>query len=643
MQFLSNAFFIVDTSDLNALKAARMHLGWPEEPTKKEIRRHCKMVIPQPAELEQRVEAVMKAFLHVKDVNGVRLYTPRMLQEWLVQRVHIRRGCLSDPVSAGGVLYRQLSSEHLGGSKAPQTKLNVWQSLRGSSQLEGFHPHQAKWVTGTRVSPELFQAQSMLGLIQWNWRRSVQNRNLNLATVCDPSLVVALNEACISEYGEPKYPDFKCSSANTGELFGIEYSQHNHFDISDSSEEDKVHVKVHCPEEDCVDMITEKELQSLINNSIDCPQSIKEQPDIIIETTSAVGSLSASPSAVSLENSSDKTPIESQKKTLRSKQDIRQPALSGTIRPWHPGTWSKEMKDIINDLLASSQNKKDKHNFVLKEYLKILYASASNPTSKLKYTNQRFIQTYERQMNRTLEGNAAINEDVDQANAITVLSDELSKTKDIQGKIIVPESSQRPNIPFVNPVTEAVKSSQAGKRPFGVSEISQQKQATHHPFAKQFLDTMATMQNCAAALVASFETSMNQSQNPVTPQLDALVSVPGPSPPKKQQLSKNETGRKCKYCGGYKSQLKGERNLHATFVKKGQIGYFYCPKKVKDLYGVSDSTTFEEFKQTDFWRVEQEKAIEKKQELARKKEEAAARPEQYNWKKPGNPKGYKYK
>ena len=102
------------------------------------------------------------------------------------------------------------------------------------------------------------------------------------------------------------------------------------------------------------------------------------------------------------------------------------------------------MKDIVNDLLASSHNKKDKHNFVLKEYLKILYASASNPTSKLKYTNQRFIQMYVRQMNRTLEGNATINEDVDQANAITAVSDELSKTKDIQGKIIVPEARKDP-------------------------------------------------------------------------------------------------------------------------------------------------------------------------------------------------------
>ena len=111
MQFLSNALFIVDTSDLNVLKAARMDLGWPEEPTKKEIRCHCKIVIPRPAELEQRVEAVMKAFLHVKDVNGVRLYTPRMLQEWLVQRVHIKRGYLLDPVSTGGVLYWQLSSD----------------------------------------------------------------------------------------------------------------------------------------------------------------------------------------------------------------------------------------------------------------------------------------------------------------------------------------------------------------------------------------------------------------------------------------------------------------------------------------------------------------------------------------------------
>ena len=223
LSLLANAFFIVDATDLEALKHARRHLGWTREPSKKEVRRHCRTLIPPPAELEKRVQAVLKAFLFVKDSRGVRLYTPRMLYEWQLQRMHIRRGCLSDPGSVP--LYRLVGHEHLGGVKSSETKLCVWQSLRGSSELEGFHPHQSRWVTGSRVGPDLFQAQSFLGLIHWNLRRAAEHRNLNLPTVFDPLLTASINKATTEEYGIAKYPDFKCNMSDTGELFGIDYKQ----------------------------------------------------------------------------------------------------------------------------------------------------------------------------------------------------------------------------------------------------------------------------------------------------------------------------------------------------------------------------------------------------------------------------------
>ena len=127
LSLLANAFFIVDATDLEALKHARRHLGWTGEPSKKEVRRHWRMLIPPPAELEKRVQAVLKAFLFVKDSRGFHLYTPRMLYEWQLQRMHIRRGCLSDPGSVP--LYHLVGHEHLGGVKSSETELCVWQSL----------------------------------------------------------------------------------------------------------------------------------------------------------------------------------------------------------------------------------------------------------------------------------------------------------------------------------------------------------------------------------------------------------------------------------------------------------------------------------------------------------------------------------
>ena len=90
MALLSNAFFQINESDLQALRSARNALGWSPEPTKEQIRKHCRMQIPQPYILEKRVTAVMVAFKEVKDSKGVPLFMSSMLNEWSLQRLHIR-------------------------------------------------------------------------------------------------------------------------------------------------------------------------------------------------------------------------------------------------------------------------------------------------------------------------------------------------------------------------------------------------------------------------------------------------------------------------------------------------------------------------------------------------------------------------
>ncbi|XP_016430772.1 uncharacterized protein LOC107757724 [Sinocyclocheilus rhinocerous] len=106
-QLLSTAFSVVDQEDLQKLKDAYQFCGiQPPNPTKQHIREHCRTKIPQPTELVDRVEKVLRHFHLTTDPNNLPLFKPSMLKTWRIQRVHILRGCLSDPEVTEGILYR---------------------------------------------------------------------------------------------------------------------------------------------------------------------------------------------------------------------------------------------------------------------------------------------------------------------------------------------------------------------------------------------------------------------------------------------------------------------------------------------------------------------------------------------------------
>ncbi|XP_056884898.1 uncharacterized protein LOC130523569 [Takifugu flavidus] len=106
-QLLSAAFSVVDQEDLKRLRDAYEFCGIrPANPTKRHIREHCRTKIPQPTELLERVERVLQHFHLAMDPNDVPLFKPSMLKTWRVQRVHILRGCLSDPELSEGIMYR---------------------------------------------------------------------------------------------------------------------------------------------------------------------------------------------------------------------------------------------------------------------------------------------------------------------------------------------------------------------------------------------------------------------------------------------------------------------------------------------------------------------------------------------------------
>ncbi|XP_071330701.1 uncharacterized protein [Trachinotus anak] len=225
-QFLPAAFSVVDQEDLQRLKDAYTFCGiQPANRTKHHIRQHCRTKIPKPEELVQRVEGVFQHFYLTQDPNGVPLFKPSMLKVWRIQRVHILRGCLSDPEVEGGILYRHGGTVQLNHVQGEGAKVPVWIPVRGTSQQEGYHFHQAQWVTGTRLSTALFQAQGMMGVTRWNYQRllDLKQPGVSLPAVFDPALIVDLNAVSERVLGQEKYPALHLSSRDTGEKFGLEY------------------------------------------------------------------------------------------------------------------------------------------------------------------------------------------------------------------------------------------------------------------------------------------------------------------------------------------------------------------------------------------------------------------------------------
>ncbi|KAJ3583313.1 hypothetical protein NHX12_026808, partial [Muraenolepis orangiensis] len=113
------------------------------------------------------------------------------------------------------------TKQHLNHVPGEGAKVPNWIPVRGTSQQEGYHFHQAKWITGTRVSTELFQG--MTGMARWNYQRLVDLKQpgVILPAVFDPELVAELNSASNRVTGQEKYPVLHSSHRDTGEKFGL--------------------------------------------------------------------------------------------------------------------------------------------------------------------------------------------------------------------------------------------------------------------------------------------------------------------------------------------------------------------------------------------------------------------------------------
>ena len=144
---------------------------------REDFRKFVRRSIPGPAELERRMLRLLEAYEGMADGNGHLVLHEEAVKCFHEQLRHARKGCVSDP--EWGAFCPDGSHAFRGDGDA--VVVPKWRMLRGTSQLEGFHPMQAATISGTNVGAELGNAQLLEAAVRWN--RKVGGNSLAHADV----------------------------------------------------------------------------------------------------------------------------------------------------------------------------------------------------------------------------------------------------------------------------------------------------------------------------------------------------------------------------------------------------------------------------------------------------------------------------
>ena len=131
---------------------------------REDFRKYVRRAIPEPAELERRMTRLLDAYESKTDGNGHLVLHEEAVACFKEQLKHARNGCVSDPVWGSYIR----SGEHTFRGDGGSVTVPMWKAIRGTSQIEGFHPTQAGTISGTNVGPELGNAQLLEAAVRWN-------------------------------------------------------------------------------------------------------------------------------------------------------------------------------------------------------------------------------------------------------------------------------------------------------------------------------------------------------------------------------------------------------------------------------------------------------------------------------------------
>ncbi|XP_028995810.1 uncharacterized protein LOC114848997 [Betta splendens] len=656
-QFLSAAFSVVDQEDLQRLKDAYTFCGiQPANPTKQHIREHCRTKIPGPDELIQRVEAVLKHFYLAEDPNGTRLFKPSMLKVWRIQRVHILRGCLSDPEVEGGILYRHGGTLQLNHVKGEGAKVPVWIPIRGTSQQEGYHFHQAQWVTGTCVSPELFQAQGMTGVARWNYQRLVDLKQpgVSLPAAFDPALIADLNAASGRVFGTVKYPALHLCGKDTGEKFGLEYVE---------------------PGTRPVPLQWDKHRTKTDSTPAPSPPPRSSSP--VAQAEALQGPPTASPKLFCF---SPRPPVEPADETpapacgpVKVQESMFPPPLPLKPSPTAARTgpvktggrvfvldhrrWPAPMRKVIDDLLTKYHGQKDMLRLVDHEYAALVHKSCTDPNSLLHPTTKLHISQYVKHLSKAMNTSSSLNVSPEKVQETQQLWHTLTAGSETTNVPVVamPSPTTIPPPPVQSPANISLTQEAIEKIVLGIMEKQQQQRqeeeqkkvrtktcqscgqrksryhndgSSFHFFYQQgpiryFYCSTKVFKTYAAegltnpampfadfAKTDFFQRELDATKKKVEEKGQQKRKRTEPEPP----LASPSTGRRCGFCRKELKQGPNSPHIHTGFP--GIAGkYIYCPAKVLSLYedkGMEREMTWKEFQASPFFNMERERwAVEK--------------------------------
>ena len=240
---LSNSIFEWDMDDVSRLidaKRGEMIQEGVENPNdlavrkaikREELAKHCKRRTRGTDATIAAIGDLISSFSSATDTAGHRLFSDNMQRVWAQQQIHI--DCIQDP--PGVKLYAVTGHIVKGGVQLP-----VFRCARGTTSLESFHLHLARFIPGTSANAVNFQAYLLDGITRWNSSRAsnaTRAPQTSLRTF-DSRLQGKVNALSQSIHGKDIIPLYRPPSKFTEELFGVEYLYHQSGTLLQSSGED---------------------------------------------------------------------------------------------------------------------------------------------------------------------------------------------------------------------------------------------------------------------------------------------------------------------------------------------------------------------------------------------------------------------
>ena len=229
MSQLSSCIFEWDVRDVELLMSAKkgemVSAGIPDPSdaavrkavSKEELARHCRRRTRGAEKTVEMVESLLLSFSSATDTLGVPLLGEEMRAIWEEQRQHVV--CIQDPLRVA--LYTRTGHLTKGGVRLP-----VLRCARGSTSLQSFHLHLARFIPGTSASAVHFQVYLLDGITRWNASRAsaaVQAPEASALRTFDVRLKSRINALSESLLGDLVFPHHRPPAEYTGELIGVEY------------------------------------------------------------------------------------------------------------------------------------------------------------------------------------------------------------------------------------------------------------------------------------------------------------------------------------------------------------------------------------------------------------------------------------